>query len=86
MGVKVSFVIPCGNRYQLLLETLDSIAALDYASEDIEVLVAAQADDKAVAAMKFSETTGPLPKLTVMQVDPTGTISRSRNILSLIHI
>ena len=80
MGVKVSFVIPCGNRYQLLLETLDSIAALDYASEDIEVLVAAQADDKAVAAMKFSETTAPLPKLTVMQVDPTGTISRSRNI------
>ena len=80
MGVKVSFVIPCGNRYHLLQETLDSIVALDYDCEDIDVLVVAQGDDDALASIQYSHTSNPVPELTVMLVNPQGTISRSRNI------
>jgi len=80
MAVKVSFVIPCGYRFNLLKETLASIAALDFAHDDIEIIVIAQGDQKNLATMQYSDSDKSKPALSVILVDTEGTISRSRNI------
>lgn len=76
MSMTVSFIIPHKGREQMLLETLDSIAAQDYPKEHIEVVVVSQNKDASASLHERQQSM----QLTLVFNDTEKTISHSRNI------
>lgn len=76
MNVKTSFVIPHKGREEMLIQTLDSIAAQDFPASEYEIIVVSQ--NHAVSEA-LSVLASKLP-LSIIYNDKENTISHSRNL------
>lgn len=73
---KVSFIIPHKGREGMLIETIDSIVALDYPADLLEIVLVSQNPSVSQA---IEQATGNI-SLKIINSSPDNTISTSRNI------
>ncbi|MBO9490494.1 glycosyltransferase family 2 protein [Endozoicomonas sp. G2_1] len=74
---EVSFIIPHKGREELLYQTVESIFKQDYPVDKIEVVIVSQNES---LELLNSDLKAYQEQINVLLVDPSGTVSKSRNI------